>query len=251
MQDKQLTYFYSNITNIVQKADEWSIPTYTAFLDESQQTLVQNHLKNIHHSNFKLYGGYSDATRAILCVYPAYESVEECALEDDCPIEKLVITSKAPLTHSGCLGSIMGLNIKRECVGDIIVMQNQAVVMVTSEMVDFVKSNLFKVGRNEVKVEVDNDILIDYVQDFEVITGTIASMRLDCIVAFLINKSRTIATDYIKQSKVKIDGILSLQPDYKVKPNEKIVITGKGKFLLEPRNKTKKDRIFIEVKRYK
>ena len=43
---------------------------YTDFLDMYQISLVEGFLKKIKFENYKLYGGYEDAERKVLIVYP-------------------------------------------------------------------------------------------------------------------------------------------------------------------------------------
>ena len=43
---------------------------YTDFLDMYQVSLVENFLRKIKFENYQLYGGYEDAERKILVIYP-------------------------------------------------------------------------------------------------------------------------------------------------------------------------------------
>ena len=47
-----------------------NIRDYTDFLDMYQVSLVENFLRKAKIQNYKLYGGYAEAERKILIIYP-------------------------------------------------------------------------------------------------------------------------------------------------------------------------------------
>ena len=62
----------------------------------------------------------------------------------------------ARLGHRDVLGSITGLGIGRECVGDIIATKDFAKIIVDKKMCDYFVANLTKIGEAGVKTSVDD-----------------------------------------------------------------------------------------------
>lgn len=243
MQDKDQKIIISKLMD-KQKASVKRV-SYTNFLSESELSLCLDHLK--FDNNYIIAGGLEENDRNIIIFYPDY--VEK---GDNIPIKAIEISYKAKMSHRDILGSLMGLNIKREMIGDILVFDDKAIVFVIDDMVDFILSNLFKVGRQEVStslIAIENIPKIE--DDFKIIKDTVKSIRLDSVVSSGFLVSRTTALEQIKAGNVYINSKISLKPDLSVKQNDKISIRGKGKIVLSDiLGKSKKDRIFIEIKKF-
>ena len=86
----------------------------------------------------------------------------------------------------------------------------------------------------------------------EEVTGTIASLRLDSIIALAFKTSRSSMISYIESGKVFVNGKLIVSNGYTIKDNDIISVRGKGKFRFGSiTNKTKKGRIGVILYRYK
>ncbi len=245
-QVKQDDYLKSNISNIISFAKNRNSPKFSAFLDERQRMIVQEILNALKYSNYKFFGGVKDCDRVMLGTFPEGQPVQE-----DCfPITtlKLSYSDKNAVSHRDCLGAIMGLQIKRESIGDIIVQDKFAIIFVDNDIADFININLDKVGRANVKVTVTDTIEVQKKQEYQEINGTVSSLRLDCVVALLLNKSRTIAVETIQANYVKVNHQESQNVSKQICEGDVITIRGKGKFIVEgPIKKTKKDRFFITI----
>ena len=109
---------------------------YTDFLDMYQVSLVENFLRKAKIQNYKLYGGYAEAERKILIIYP--EKFDDNMLQKNYnKILKIVKISLQELdrgkyVHRNYLGGIVKLGIKREKVGDILVRDNGADIITLS-----------------------------------------------------------------------------------------------------------------------
>lgn len=223
--------------------------TYTGFLDMRQRTLAENLCR--HHKGLKyiFYGGYEDAERRIGAFLPDYAE-----LEDDNPLALLRIAQKGykELSHRDYLGSLTALGIKREVVGDILVSANGADVVVTKEMGQFLLLNYEKAGRVSLSVELlpIGDLIVPEGR-FEERRDTVASLRLDNMIASAFSMSRTRAAEAIKEGLVYVNGCQNTKGDAGVKEGDKLVLRGKGKVLLdEIAGVTKKERIVVKMKRF-
>lgn len=221
-----------------------NILTNTHFLNSSEQASSLVQLKNDY--NYKLYGGFEDAERQIIVFYPDY--IEEISY----PISAIKIEYKKKMSHRDILGSLMGLLIKREMIGDILVYDDFAIIFVMENISDFILTNLVKIGNQTVVID---KISIDEIElpeaSFKIIKDTVSSIRLDSVVSSGFSISRSKASDLIKASNVFLNNVICAKSDYKVNINDKISIRGKGKIILSDiLGKSKKDRIFIEIKRF-
>ena len=245
---KQDAYFEANIQNIIRFAQNRSSPEFSSFLDERQRMEAQTVLNREKAQNYMFFGGTDNCDRTVLGVFP--DSIE--CKNDYFPIVALEITCKGheSMSHRDCLGSLMGLNIKREVIGDIIVKDNTFIVFVLADIADFIIMNLDKIGRRNVTVAYYDGEPVEKKQEYAEITGTVSSMRLDCVVALLINKSRSIAVQTINAQLVKVNYQDVQNVSKTVNGGDVITIRGKGKFIVaDDFKKTKKDRYFITVKK--
>lgn len=244
---RQDDYLRSNIQNMVQLAENQYYPRFSAFLDERQQAIAEQVLRRLACANYLFYGGADHCDRLMLGVFPS-------DMEPDLilfPIVPLAARSlKESFSHRDCLGSLMGLGLKRASVGDIWVNGATAVLFLTEEVSGFVRSGLFRIGRIPVSVESPREDELFRTISYEERSGTVASLRLDCIAAFIMGKSRTQACSLIAAGLVSVNRVPVTQPAKQVAPGDQIVIRGFGKCYLGTQIRTtRKDRLSITIQK--
>lgn len=227
--------------------------TYTNFLDLHQRSLLEKQWQELgmkqQDTRCVFYGGYDDAERTVAAFLPDY------AEESDCPLS--VIRIKTPnvgrkLTHRDYLGSLTGLGIKREMIGDILTVENGADVIILDEIKDFILLNYSKAGRTTLQLEtVPVSELHIPEQHTVMVKDTVASLRLDNVIASAFSLSRAKASEAIRSGLVFVNSIQSEKTDMQVDEGVKLVLRGKGKaYLREVGGRTRKDRIFIAIERF-
>lgn len=199
------------------------------------------------------FGGYEDAERRMLVYLPEYLD-KEAPLEDDSPIVCLHADfyEGDSLTHRDFLGALMGAGIARETVGDILIDGNQCDFLVTAQIAPYILQNLTGAGRTKLHISKKSlrDIHVPQ-QQVKQIRDTLASLRLDSVVASGFRIGRSLATQYITAGKVAIDGLPCEKPDRTVPEGAKISLRGSGKIQLSSiGGKSKKDRICVIIHRY-
>ena len=60
------------VSDWIMAADEKYITKFSAFLDERQCLLCEKLMASVKYENYRLWGGYENAARRMLCVYPEY-----------------------------------------------------------------------------------------------------------------------------------------------------------------------------------
>lgn len=251
----------SHTAELKVKAEENSMITATNFLTAEQiNNIIQLEKRNNKYVSTFYYGGYENAER-VMCVFiPAFFDVDDIHnffLEnpDENPLS-LIKIKKDPfsnLSHRDYLGSVMGLGIEREMIGDIVVTEGGAFIFCVKRMTGYICENLIKAGRGKIecfKVNVSDFINTD--EKAEEIFVSVASLRLDNILSAAFNLSRSSASSYIKQGSVYVNNKQILKSDFTVKEEDKVVLRGKGKSVLKQvKGETKKGRIHLVIKRYK
>lgn len=228
--------------------------THTGFLDLRQRSLVENRCRQlcrgVQDVRCSFFGGYEDAERTVCLFLPDYASAE-----DSHPLA--VIRAQAAeggraLTHRDYLGSLIGLGIKREMIGDILISQNSADILVMDEIKEFLLLHYQNAGRTSLGLkEVPlSELRVPEVRSVEQ-KDTVASLRLDNVISSAFSLSRAKAAEAIRSGLVFVNSMQIEKTDMQVKEGDKLVLRGKGKaFLREVGNRTRKDRIFIITERF-
>ena len=199
------------------------------------------------------FGGYEGAERKMLIFLPDY--LDESALNDE---ESPLVCLRAEFyhgdspSHRDFLGALMGAGIGRETVGDICVSKESCDFFVTAEIAPYVEQNFTSAGRTHVRI---SRISHDQVQipepEVKEIKDTLASLRLDSVIASGFRIGRSLASTYVSQGKAAIDGLPCEKPDKTVSEGAKISVRGLGKIkLVKINGTTRKDRISVTIHRY-
>lgn len=230
---------------------------HTCFLDMYQVSLVEGFLKKNQVTNYILYGGYKEAERKVLIIYP--EKYDEKMLEKNYEkILKIVRIElpedeKGKYTHRNYLGGIVKLGLKREKVGDIIVSNDGADIIVINDFSTILKEELNSLTRFE-----KSNILLENlgnlkkseikIEDVKII---VPSLRLDNFVSDLAKTSRNKAVQIINQERVFINGQNETKASKQIKLNDIITIRGKGRFVVKAfEGTTRSGRTVVVVEKY-
>lgn len=227
------------------------------FLDMYQVALVKNFLRKTQNNSYILYGGFENAERQIAIFYPESYS-EEMVQKNYNKIFKIIrITlpeeDKGKYSHRNYLGGIVKLGIKREKVGDILVSDEGADIIVKEEIAESLKHELGTLTRFEnAKIEIEE---IQNIRKQEIkieeISIIVPSLRLDNIVSDLAKTSRNKAVQIINQERVFVNGQNETKNSKQVKCGDIITIRGKGRFIIkEFTGTTRSGRTVVLVEKY-
>ena len=123
----------------------------------------------------------------------------------------------------------MKLGISREKIGDILVYDKGADILVMPEMLKFLITNIpsltrFRKSKIE-QIELENLRKIEI--NMQTIKITVASMRLDNIVSELAKCSRGKSNELLAQERVLLNHEIIQKSSKEVKQNDTITIRGK------------------------
>ena len=232
---------------------ERNMPTNTIFLDPHQQSLLRGTVaRKDWGCELLFYGGYEDAERVVLLCLPDYATIETAQPLMVIRVSAGVGKGGRQLAHGDYLGSITGLGISRSMIGDILVRSDGADIIVLEEIADYILRNYTKAGRAELSVEACpiEDLMIPE-RKLTHVTDTVASLRLDNIVASAFGISRTKATQAIGQGLVFVNHVEATKVDMQLSEGDRIVLRHKGRAdLSQVGGRSRKGRVYVEFERY-
>ena len=127
--------------------------THTKFLDLKQRALCTDAVRLAGATGHALFwGGYEDAERGIYLFYPDYMDAESAKLSAPLALLRARKRREDTLTHRDYLGSLMGLQIDRSVVGDILVHEEGADIIVLEDMAEFILMHFAKAGRKQLSL---------------------------------------------------------------------------------------------------
>ena len=224
----------------------WS-PRFIGFLDGHQHMVAQAAINALHSdANHVFWGGYDAAERVYLGFFPDEPDNEAF------PIGALRFDWKfGTLTHRDFLGALLSLGIRRDKLGDIIISGNSCTVVAERAITDFIAQNLAKVGGSGVSCgEINLDTIVKQ-QEFCDLRDTIASPRLDCVVAALVNMSRTQSDRLIQSGLVQLSFETAIDSAARVSGGATVSIRGHGRFIVDSIGpETKKGRLRFAARKY-
>lgn len=221
-------------------------PSFLGFLSVEEAAFVKNFLDN-RNAKYQLYGGEHNAQRVMLCCLPEWSDNVYF------PITAVTFSYRTAdeLRHRDFLGSLMGLGLKRETIGDILIEKGRAVVFLKDDIADFVIQNLTKVGRTGVTAKLGYTQPLPETDNLKDNTVTVASCRLDCVVSACASCSRNTANELIENGFVSVNSVICQKPTKLIVNGDVLSVRKKGKFqIISTDNRTKKDRIILNYKSY-
>ena len=197
------------------------------------------------------WGGYEGAERVSLFLLPEYllaclsgpveacdptelsGLLEEWIREEVCAL-RISGSKFRTLTHRDYLGAVLHLGLERDALGDIAVQNDhEAILFCTATVAAFLTEHLERAANDGVRCKLCTlDESFTDGRKFRPISDTVASARLDCVVAALINESREGAQSAIRAGRVEVEYEVVERTDLMLTPPVLLSIRGHGRFIL-------------------
>lgn len=238
--------------DLAKKAYNSSCFTFSDFLSASQLSDFYGIENDNIFKGYKIFGGYDNAERVMI----RFGNEEELGYSVEFPIdvirvEPLLKKFSDEFSHRDYLGALMNLGITRETLGDIILNDKTAYVIVNSKMSDFILDNLNKVKHTSVKAIISRESDINNTISFEEKNIIASSCRIDGVMSKVLNISRETSLNLFRNKKVFLNGRLYENNSYQLKAGDIISVRGYGKFIFECINKiTKSGKFNIKINIY-
>lgn len=247
MDVKELEFFKKTVNSNIIKASAGGV-VLLGFIDEAKQKIIEMMVNKEQSCCVEFAGGF---------INPDYKRVKFYGYGIDDLNFKInvfqIIYSKKYLVpnHRMLLGTLMGLGIKRESIGDIYITDDYDIFFAcTEEISPFLENNFKTLGKISIELKaVDYDITI--VRKKEDKVKFLASMRLDVVLAGAYNLSRSEALDMITNGLVNVNHLPNLNPSGLLKEGDLLSVRHKGRVEVKSigRN-TKSNRIVVELSYY-
>ncbi len=253
IQDQEERLLFANALDQAAFALKRHEVQFTDFMDGAKCGRFLERMKNLGDLEIQAFGGVEEAERMMLAFAPNQGTLSN----EDFPIAVLKIAPKSKkfgqtdLSHRDYLGSILGLGIERGKIGDIMVVEDGAICFAEDEMAAYIQSNLDKVSKTAVMISALDRAQVLSPKRTENRRVTVASMRLDAILADALHLSRGKAQTLITGEKVNVNWSAVTNTSYILKTGDMVSARGFGRFRVgEVGGRTKKDRIGLELEIY-
>lgn len=242
----------ARVLDQMQRADSRSIPCSTQFLSPALRASVEPLLAASGHPRHLFTGGYADAERTICVFLPHWQEADDYDQSEDLAAISAAFPRQASLTHRDILGGLMGIGITREKVGDILMGEQQAQIVCLREALPIILSQFDQAGRYPLTLqEIPLTQLTPAPQAVKEIHDTVATLRLDAVVASGFSLSRSKAAQCITTGRVSVNHVECLKSDRLVEEGDVLTCRGLGKcVLVQVGGQSRKGRIILTLHRY-
>ncbi|MBQ8397093.1 MAG: hypothetical protein IJX53_02710 [Clostridia bacterium] len=215
-----------------------------------------------------VWGGWPDAERKRIFFVPDYAGEPEADtaegwLELLAPffgdeiadaVTRVRITGSGyrVLNHRDYLGSILALGLERSALGDIVIIDDySAALFCDARIADYLSTTLERIGADKVKIVRDDSGAPLPLRATRPIHDTIASPRLDCVVAALTNLAREKAQTMIRAGEVEVNFFPETRTDAEVREGDMLSLRGCGRFVVRAFDgETRRGRLRLLAEQY-
>lgn len=237
-----------------EKADRRGIPAHTGFLSPAEQAVSADLLTAAAPGQGILFGGYPEAERKLWAFLPDWMEEESWREGEDCPVAALSVSvpEMAELSHRDYLGSLMGLGLTREKLGDILLLEHGAQVIALRETLPVLLSQWDKVGRYPVTLTpLPLGELTPAAGETKRIRVTVSSPRLDAVLAAGFSIPRSRAASLVQAGRVMVNHRPCEKTDRAVEEGDVLTCRGLGRCVLTAvGGVSRRGRLVLELDRF-
>ena len=244
------------LLDLATKADRRGVFTCSDFLGLNEQNILHSMDRELRFVRTGLYGGYPGAER----VMAGFAAVDGTGAGEDMdplfPIACIRIRSRmkgepVSFSHRDVLGSVLNLGLDRGRIGDILLREEDVLLFCSETNADFLCSELSRIRHTPVTASAADFDVSGYSPKTQRIPASVASGRLDAVLAAAFGMSRSEAMEVIRREHVFVNGRMTAQCAYHPKEGDIISARGFGKARYEgAEGETRKGRIRIHIERY-
>lgn len=222
-----------------QRAERLEAPVPGRFLagDERSAALREARQAGVKAS---FDGGWPEAERVQVCFHP----------EDTEPVftgQWLRIRWNgrfARVDHRDLLGSLMALGMDRAYFGDLIAQEGEAFLLAMPEVACRLPQEWVKAGNAPIRVDILDEPPAIQPPEGAVLRDTVASLRLDSVLASGMKTSRARAAEMIRQGAVSVEHLPEERVDRLLTAGQTVSVRGFGRVRLQAVGApTRKDRL--------
>lgn len=226
-----------------ERADRMELPVPGRFLTGEERALAVHEARSAGVAA-SFDGGWPEAERVQVCFHPAWAEAEFTAVW----LEIRWAARFARVDHSDLLGSLMALGMDRSFFGDLIALEDRAYLCALPEAARRLPMEWDKAGNVPLKVELLPEAPVFDVPRGEELRDTVASLRLDCVLASGMRTSRARAAEMIRAGLVAVEHMPEERVDRLLAAGQLLSVRGFGRIrLTEVGDRTRKDRLPVTL----
>lgn len=241
MGNSELDFFKHQMESNIKKASVGGV-ILTSFLDETKQAMLQ--MIASKEVEVCLDGGFLNAEykRAI------FKPIENKTCIFKIKVYEILYQKRfLELTHRKVLGSLMGLGIKRESIGDIVFLKDKVYFACTEEISAYITASFKTIQGVPIELAECNEV-IEVKKEIREEIHIVSSMRIDVILASAYHLSRNEATQMILDGLVNLNHIVCLNTSKIVVESDIISVRHKGRIYVGMiGGKTRSGRIHLKL----
>ena len=245
------------LARVLDKAEQTrrrEVGANTPFLSPAQRAQAEDLLARAEAPRHVCFGGYEGAERTVCLFLPQWQEPEDACGDPEGPLAAVEARCHpdAQLTHRDILGSLMGLGLTREKLGDILPGEGRFQVVALREAVPILLTQWESAGRWRLSCrEIPLSTLEARAPQVRVIRDTVAALRLDAVAAVGFSLSRSKAAELVSAGRVEVNHRSCAKGDRGVEEGDVLTCRGLGKCVLKTvSGLSRKGRVMIEVERY-
>ena len=220
-------------------ADQYR-PILTDFLNPRQVYIAQTLTNRRDDVKMRANGGWEHAEMQRVLFYPSYYEPQQTDFELQL-IEIDYPTKFTELHHRQILGTLIGTGLVRSSFGDVLNEGMRWQVVVSHSLTDYLRQQVGQIGKIHVKMK-------PVEPDWEAMTDTVSSMRLDAVIAAGFNYSRNRAKQLIEHGDARVNWETEMRPDYPLVAHDLLSVRHAGRIRIdEIQGTTRKNKIRVAM----
>lgn len=247
--DSEQRSFFAQALDKMAQAEQRQSQETTGFFTPEEQVDFMSLLQAYGGGAWAREGGYDQAERRVFVFLPPW--MEELSPED-VPLSVIQASYGGEVGHRDVLGSLMSLGLTRRKLGDIVLGEGMCQVLCLAETAPILLSQWSSIGRYPISlVEKPLGDLVQVEEKTKEIHSTVASLRLDSMVATGFSLSRSKAQSLIQGGRVAVNHRECSKGDKLVEEGDLLTCRGLGKCqVVTVGGQSRKGRYLITLMRY-
>lgn len=233
-----------------EKAERLDVPVTGRFVTGEERAMAVHAAREARVAA-SFDGGWPDAERVQVCFHPAWAEAEFTAVW----LEITWAAKFAHVEHRELLGSLMALGMDRAFFGDLLMQGGQggqgsehAYLLALPEVASRLPVEWDRAGSTPIRVTPLDEAPVIEVPRGEMLRDTVASLRLDSLLAAGMKTSRGRAAEIIRMGAVAVEHTPEDRVDRLIEAGQMLSVRGFGRIrLVEVGDRTRKDRLPVRL----
>ena len=235
---------FKRAEDLASRCERGGMVTSTAFLTPAEQYALRA-FRPRGNAAMLFHGGVAGAERA--CAFFLPDWMEAAYFDPGDTLRCVRVTAHfGEPGHRDYLGALLGMGVRREWIGDILIHENVAYVL-CMQSVEGHLLTLEKVGRCGVKTAaVPLSEVPEPERRVRGVSFTVQSPRLDAVLSGLFHLSRTQAAERVRVGDASLNYAECLRPDAEIHPGDVLSLRGHGKAAVtDIGGQSRKGRVYV------